>query len=215
MVNKLSIIIADDHELLRYGLESTLKEIKGIRKIRHACNGWEVMDLLEQETCHLIFMDIRMPEMDGIKTTEEVKKKYPDICVLALSALDDKDSINRMIKAGADGYLLKNTGIKEISLSINSVMNGKRFFTQEVADVLIEKVTAKKSSGPKENLNQREIEILKLICLQHSNKEIAEMLSLSGRTIESYRANLLEKTLAKNTAGLVLYAIENKIIIPH
>lgn len=214
----LSVILADDHELFRKGLELTLKNVTQISKIRHAENGSLVRQLLEQEPAHIVFMDIRMPVMNGIETTLFIKKKYPDIKIIALSMMDDRENILNMFRAGAHAYLLKNTNKKEISEAINTVMSGEKYYTNEVSSVLVDSLIgnekSKKRNSIQVQLTKRELEVLKLICQQFSSKEISDILCITEKTVEGHRLQLMEKTLSKNVIGLVLYALENDIIKP-
>ena len=158
-----------------------------------------------------------MPVQDGIATTKMVTKHYPDIKVIAVSMFDDRDNILEMFKAGACGYLLKNTNKEELSDAITEVMNGGKYYSKEVSDVLLQKMinlNLHKSKALLEPLTEREKEVLCLICEQLSTKEIAERIFLSDKTIEGHRLKLLQKTQSRNMAGLVMFAIEHHIYQP-
>ncbi len=211
------ILVADDHQLFRKGMESTLKTIKAVKQVFQAENGLEVINFLHNEMVDLIFMDIKMPVQDGIATTKMVTKHYPDIKVIAVSMFDDRDNILEMFKAGACGYLLKNTNKEELSDAITEVMNGGKYYSKEVSDVLLQKMinlNLHKSKALLEPLTEREKEVLCLICEQLSTKEIAERIFLSDKTIEGHRLKLLQKTQSRNMAGLVMFAIEHRIYQP-
>ncbi|MBK8845255.1 MAG: response regulator transcription factor [Bacteroidetes bacterium] len=213
-----SILIADDHSLFRKGLESTLKLIQVIKKIDQAENGLKVIEHLRNNPVDLIFMDINMPQQDGIATTKIVSKEFPSVKVIALSMLDDKDNIIEMFKAGASGYLLKNTNKTEIQEAIEEVMDGGKYYSREVSDILLQKMINLNLHKPThyiEPLTDREKEVLCLVCEQYSTKEIAEKLFLSEKTIEGHRLKLLQKTQSKNMVGLVIFALEHKIYEPH
>jgi DNA-binding NarL/FixJ family response regulator len=211
------ILIADDHQLFRKGMESTLKTIKTVKQVFQAENGLEVINFLNNELVDVIFMDIKMPVQDGIATTKMVTKHYPDVKVIAVSMFDDRDNILEMFKAGACGYLLKNTNKEELSDAISEVMNGGKYYSKEVSDVLLQKMinlNLHKSKALLEPLTEREKEVLCLICEQLSTKEIAERIFLSDKTIEGHRLKLLQKTQSRNMAGLVMFAIEHRIYQP-
>lgn len=214
----LSVIIADDHAIFRNGLQLSLNEIPEISEIRHAENGSQVIELMELQKADVIFMDLKMPVMDGIETTALVRKKYPGTKIIAVSSMDDHENIINMFKAGAGAYLFKNTNLQEIENALNVVMRGDKYYTNEISTMMVEKMfeTEKpdKPSKIKAELTSRETEVLKLICQQYSYKEIAEILEINDKTVQNHRMNILSKTNCKNTVGLVLFALENKIIFP-
>ena len=212
-MSTIKVIIADDHPVFRNGLENILKHVKTIGQIKQAGNGREVIDMLENGLAEIVFMDINMPVMDGITATRTIKKQFPFVKVIALSMHDDREHIKEMFTAGAVGYLLKNTTKEEVEDAIKTVMNGESFYTKEVSDVLLKNIlsTQPKNHTITDPLSDREIEVLRLICKQFSTKEIAEQLFISERTVENHRIKLLQKTGSKNIAGLVFYAIENRL----
>lgn len=214
-MENLKILIADDHPMFRKGLELSMKTISIIGKILQAENGLVVLDILEKEPVDIIFMDIKMPLQNGIDTTKIVTKKYPDIKVIALSMFDDKDNILEMFKAGVSGYLLKNTNKAEIEMAIKEVLQGGKYYSKEVSDVLLQKIIKVESDeNPtfNERLTERETEVLQYICAQLSTKEIADKMFLSDKTIEGHRLRLIQKTNSKNIAGLVMYAVEHGLV---
>ncbi|MBL0340670.1 MAG: response regulator transcription factor [Bacteroidetes bacterium] len=214
-MNPVNLILADDHAIFRKGLALTLRRTGIVDKLFHAENGLEVLELLNlHDTIDVIIMDIRMPEMDGIEATRQVRKINQQVKIVALSMMNDRASINLMFKSGANGYLLKNTNKLELQDAIEQVMLGNRYFAREVTDILYnaEYQDSIASLNASVELSQSEKEVLQLICNQYSSREISEMLCLSEKTIEGKRKSLLEKTRSKNTAGLVWYAIENGIM---
>lgn len=215
-MENLKILIADDHPMFRKGLELSIKTISIVGKILQAENGLQVLDVLETETADVIFMDIKMPLQNGIETTKLVVKKYPQIKVIALSMFDDKDNILEMFKAGVSGYLLKNTNKAEIETAIKEVLQGNKYYSKEVSDVLLQRIISAETDATSYNadnkLTDREIEVLKLVCKQMSTKEIADVMCLSDKTIEGHRIRLMQKTNSKNLAGLVIYAVDHGLI---
>lgn len=213
----VNLILADDHEIFRKGLEVTLKRIPYVDNVYHAENGKDVLDLLKTTgNIDVIIMDIRMPKMDGLEATRLLRPHYPSVKIIALSMMDDKASIVQMFKAGANGYLLKNTNKLELQDAIENVLQGNKYFAKEVANIIVnhelDHLPIPMRTAFSTELTTREVDILQLICHQYSTKEISDILCISEKTIEGHRKSLLEKTRSKNIAGLVWYALENGII---
>jgi DNA-binding NarL/FixJ family response regulator len=157
-------------------------------------------------------MDINMPEMDGIEATKRGLKLIPGINIIALSMYGEEDYYYRMVDAGAKGFLLKDSDIKEVREAILTVVKGGSYFSQELLYHVIQKFKHREQETKSANLSKREKEILAKICEGLSNQEIADNLFISKRTVDKHRANLLGKTNSKNTASLILFAIKNKLI---
>ena len=211
-MKQYSIILVDDHKLFREGLKLLLENLPYISEIKEAENGQALIELIQQYHPDIIFMDIEMPEMDGITATREVMKTYPDVHIIALSMYGDENYYTQMISAGAKGFIIKNSGMQDIEAAIKSVTNGNNYFSQEILNRLIKGIYKKKKKSPSNDLTDREQEVLYYICKGLSNQEIADTLFLSKRTVDKHRENLLSKTNAGNTAGLVMYAVKNKIV---
>ena len=213
---KIGILIADDHKIIRVGLRGLIEMSTDLEVVAEASNGDEVMELLKTNKVDIILMDIDMGNTSGIETTQRVKKDYPEINVLGLTMHEEQQYIIDMLAAGASGYLLKNTGLEELHAAIRAAAKGDSYFSQQVSATLLHAITRQKEVIPVKNtdnlLTDRETEILKLIAEEHSNAEIANKLFISVRTVDTHRRNLLEKLQAKNTAGLVKYAIEKGIL---
>lgn len=209
----LKVIIADDHPFFRDGFQIALKKISGISKISHAADGQQVLQILSKEPHNIVFMDVKMPSMNGIEATKKIAKKYPDVKVIALSMYDDLKNIIEMINSGAAGYVIKNTDKKEIEKAIAYVMDGKNYFSPGLSGELFQKLVSKQKQQATlediEFLTEREKQILRLICRQLTTEEISEKLYIAVKTVETHRADLFYKTKAKNVAGLVLWAIRN------
>lgn len=213
----IKISIVDDHKIFREGLKATLCDYNIINLISEFCNGQEVVDGLSKEAPDVVLMDMKMPVMDGIQATIFINKNFKAVKVLALSMYDDDKYILSMMKAGARGYLLKNAEPDEIVEAIQSVHHKGFYFNDHLSLTMVKKllgesVFADQSNPESIELNERESDILKLICAEFANMEIADKLCLSVRTVEGYRTKLFEKTGAKNIAGLVIFAIKNRVI---
>lgn len=208
--------IVDDHKIFRNGLKATLEDCGDFEIILEASNGKELVGLLATKTPDVILMDIKMPEMDGIQTTAYVHQHFKGIKVLALSMFNEDKYIVDMMKAGASGYLLKNAEPEEIIEAVSTVYTKGFYFNEHLSITLIKQLVGndpvESAAGNKTDLNEREIEVLKLVCQEYSNQEIADKIFLSIRTVEGYRARLFEKTGSKNLVGLVIYAIKRGII---
>lgn len=212
----MKIILADDHKMIRDGVKTYLENDNRFEVIGEASSGEEVLDLLKtiDGQVDVILMDINMNGMDGLECTQQVLKKYPTINILALTMLSEALHIKKMVSAGAKGYILKNSSENDIKNALMLVNSGKQFYSQEVTMTIMESMTNKKKSSsgyaPDTPLTSRETEVLKLIVKEFTNQEIADELYISVRTVDAHKRNLLEKTGAKNVAGLVLFAINNK-----
>lgn len=212
----INILIADDHQLLIDGIKATLKDIQDFNFLPEANDGYQVIKALESGlNADIILMDISMPKMDGLDCTKLVSKKYPSTRIIALSQYGEKRFVKQMIKNGASGYLLKDTGKDILEKAIRTVNSGGKYFCERLSLSLVNqeiKTENTKSLFPK--LTDRELDVLNLICLEFSSQEIAERLFLSFHTVEGHRAHLLAKAGAKNTAGLVRWAVENDLLNP-
>ena len=210
----INIILADDHEIFRDGFRVMINKIPSITLIGEASNGEELVRLSKMLNPDVVITDIKMPLMDGIEATRKLKNLIPSVGVIAFSMFNEDNLIVDMLEAGAKGYLLKNAHKDEIVAAVSAVFKDETFYCKSTSSRLAQMI-ASSSFNPykniKSDLSEKEIMIIKLICEQYVNKEIADKLQLSKRTIEGYRERILEKIKAKNTAGIVVYAIKNKI----
>lgn len=215
-MKNISIIIADDHQIVRDGITAMLDEYEEIRIVGEAANGPEVLELCKKDGIDLVIMDLNMGEMGGIEATKRVKKEHPGIKVLALTMMKDDQKIRDMIQAGASGYVFKNSGVEDLLEAIETVMEGELYFSDEAVSTLVGNLNKSDAERKRESedseLTERELEVLKLICQEYTNKEIGDKLYISVRTVDSHRRNLLQKTGARNTAGLVRYAVEHNLL---
>ena len=211
----ISILIADDHEIFRDGFRTMVKKFPELKLIGEAENGRDLVTLAQQLNPDVILTDIKMPKMDGVEATRELVGNKPGINIIALSMFDEDNLIIDMLEAGAKGYLLKNANKEEIIQAIRAVNNDKNYYCKNTSEKLLQLI-AKSKFNPykklvKPHFSEKEITVIGLVCDQYSNKEIAEKLNLSIRTIEGYRERIEEKMEVHNTAGIVVYAIKNGI----
>ena len=206
------IIIADDHQMIAEGLESLLHDIEEMEIVYSAPDGKEVLTYLQENKADLILMDINMPNMNGIATTLEIKKTYPNIKVLIISMHNKEGYVKNAIEAGADGYILKNTGKGELLLAIDYIMSGKTYYSQEVTQTLVSNLrTVGNPDGI--TLNPKEKQILELIANGLTSLEIATQIMSSEHTINTYRKNLLIKFGAKNIPELIKISVSKGYIL--
>jgi DNA-binding NarL/FixJ family response regulator len=215
-MEKINILVVDDHKIVRDGILSLLQDEADISIVAQAENGKDALEKIPGVLPHLVLMDINMPVMNGIECAREITRLFPEIKVLALTMLNELEHIKNMLSAGAKGYLLKNSGKEELVMAIKKVMSGQNYFSDEVKDLIMLEMVKKKTMpgkiiGEKVPLTSRELDILELILQELTNQEIAEKLFISVRTVDAHRRNLLEKTGARNTAGLVKFALENHL----
>lgn len=214
MPEKIKLAIVDDHLLFRRGIKNVFQGIKGIEIVLEAGNGKEFLDGLESVLPDVVLMDIQMPVMDGITTTTQLKERYPQIKVIVLSMHDEDSFVIRMMELGANGYLLKDTDPDEVEKAIRTVIKDDYYYSDFLNRVMHRKALGKASSKsklqvltPNVHLTEREIDVLRLICDGYTNTEIGEKLCLSPRTVDGHRTRIMERTGAKNTAGMVVYAM--------
>ena len=214
--NSIKLVIADDHKIFRDGLKLLFRKVKQVEFAGEASNGKELVDLVQKAQPHVVLTDIRMPEMDGTTAVKLIKAKSPEIGIIALSMLNEESAIVEMLEAGALGYLLKDAGKDEIMEAITTVASGKPYYSNSFSNDLLTMIANSKFNPYKEAepalFSQREIDIIECICKEKTNKEIAEELGLSIRTVEWHRGVILEKMQAKSAAGIVIYAIKNKLV---
>lgn len=216
MNHPIKIILADDEELFRKGVAFLLQRESNIEIIFEAANGLELINYLKQSGNYpdIILMDLKMPSINGVEATKIIHKEFPVVKIIALTSYNTKSFIANMINVGASSYLVKNATPTEMLFTINEVVDKGFYYNDRVLEVIKEN---RLSAGPSYfegiNLTNREQEVLALLCQQLNTIEIAEKLFLSPRTVETHRNNLLLKTGSRNIAGLVVYAIQSKIII--
>lgn len=212
---KATVLLVDDHKIVRDGLKFYFEDQQEFEIKEEAENGKVALNILEKTSFDLVITDISMPEMDGIQLMKSIQEKYPEQKVMALTMLGESQHIKQMIAHGVKGYVLKNASKEVILKAINRILGGETFFSPEVTEVLINDIAGKRKIKQRLTLetplSSREKEVLKLIVLEYANQEIADKLFISPRTVDAHKRNLLEKTGAKNIAGLVMYAVEHEL----
>ncbi|WP_276965175.1 response regulator transcription factor [Chryseobacterium sp.] len=215
--NIIRVIIVDDEALFRQGISLLIHREKDIELVSDFSNGKELLDELVtlEKLPDIILMDLNMPEINGVEATKQIHIKYPQIRIIALTSYNTKAFIVNMIQSGACSFLKKNSSPAELLTAIREVHSKGFFYNNEVMEALHQNLIEPKkkvsSIFDANHISKREKEVLELICKQYNTSEIADQLFISSRTVEGHRNSLLLKTGAKNTAGLVVYAIESKI----
>ncbi|MDQ6762466.1 MAG: response regulator transcription factor [Bacteroidota bacterium] len=216
--NIINVVIADDHVLYRAGVKTALSSKKDIKVIAEADNGSHLLNLLKGIRPEVILLDIQMPIMDGIATLPEIKKLYPSIKIIMLTMMDDQSMITKLMELGANSYLTKTSDSEIIYEAIKTCHEQEFYFNSLTNKALLNNLRQRvpqasiKLQQDDATLSDKEITVLKLMCEEKSTREIAEVVELSPRTIEAIRDKLKTKTGAKSTAGLIMFAVKNKLL---
>ena len=212
---KLRLLLVDDHALVREGIRSSLVHFSSIQPVGEAANGKEALRKCKELRPDVVLMDLNMPEMNGLEATALIREKFPETKIIALTVHDNKEYIFKILRAGAHGYVLKDTSPEELVRAIESVARGGAFFSPAVSNVLLQDfVRAPNSAEPvQENqLSGREQEVLRSIALGKTTKEVAAELNLSARTVETYRVRLKRKLNARNVTELLNHARKQQLL---
>lgn len=211
------ILLIDDHHLVRAGLRSLLEDISGYEVVAEGADGSETVDLIAKYTPDVLITDIAMKHKTGLQTLPKVKKLYPDLPVIFLSMHASKDYLKEAFENGASAYLLKDSAEIELELALKSVFRGERYVSPKLSEAMLDALTQRETQPEKNSvidsqLTERQTEILRFIALGKGTKEIAFDLNLSAKTIESHRAQIMDRLGLRDVASLVRYAIKNNII---
>lgn len=218
MSNKIKIHLADDHQVLIDGMLAVLKTNPKFEVVGYSLNGLDLLETVKKNKADILIMDINMPQKDGIEVLKDFFEKGFSCRVIILSSYDDIKLIKEVLKLGASGYLSKECAGENILEAIEVVASGKDYFSKNIQDKIFSSLTGNTTPNTSKEfqlsniLTEREIEILKLISLELSGKEIGEKLFISSYTVETHRKNLIKKLNVKNTIGLVKYALKNNLI---
>jgi DNA-binding NarL/FixJ family response regulator len=211
-VEPCRIVLADEHILFRRGMKRIINEMPGTQVIGEASDGQEAIQLVKTLRPELAILDISMPKMNGIEACREIRRLDPNLKILVLTMHKDREYLYQAMSAGAQGYLLKEDSDEELFAAIRAIRTGAIYVTKALADVVTTGISVLFPEGNRKiskSLTAREREILKLISEGKSNSEVAEVLRISVRTVETHRANIMNKLDLRNTAELVRYAIQN------
>ena len=209
---KITLALVDDHQIVIDGLTSLLKGNNKFQFAFATTDSTEVVEKLATTPIDILLTDVMMPKLAGNKLAKQVKEKYPDVKILALSMSGQGDLVNEMINdADIAGYVLKNIGQKELIAALEKIAGGGIYFSEEVLDEL-KRTSDRKKQNDEAHLTGREVEIIRLIEKEYNNKQIAEALFISERTVETHRKNIFRKTNTNSVIGLVKYAYEHKLI---
>lgn len=214
-MSKIRIILADDHNLTRAGLRLLLEQIEGVEILGEAENGRDALALTRQHTPQIVLMDISMPEMNGIEALSRISKDVPAARVIILSTHSDEGHVLDALRAGAAGYLLKSAATRDLHAAVDSVVKGGTYLSPQIASVVIARSTGRNPSTPGglDHLTGRQREILQLIAEGKSTKEMAFLLNVSVKTVETHRSQLMDRLKIHEIAGLVRYAIRAGLVV--
>ncbi|MBE7442034.1 MAG: response regulator transcription factor [Flavobacteriales bacterium] len=209
MENTIRVIIVDDHKMIRDGIKLMLKNNPEIKVVNEFDNGLDVIKYIDKNptSVDVVLMDISMPKLDGIAATRDIKSNHAGINILAITMHIEKSYIMDMMKAGASGYVLKESGASDLVEAIKTIAAGKQFFSSEVSSVIVKSIIEEEpKKHVRDIISDREKEVILLVAQGLSNNKIGEKMCLSPRTVESHRRNILQKLDVKNTAELIAYA---------
>ncbi|HJZ95131.1 MAG TPA: response regulator transcription factor [Candidatus Solibacter sp.] len=215
-MKSIRILLADDHTVVRKGLRLLLESQPGLSVVAEAADGRTAVALAERETPDVVVMDVAMPQLNGIEAARQITAKHPQIAVVFLSMHSDESYVLKALKAGARGYLLKDSAEHDLIQAVRAVKEGKSFFSPAISKMLVEdymrELQERQIEDSYDLLTTREREVLQLLAEGKSNKEVAAVLNLSLYTVETHRGNILQKLNLHNGAELILYAIRKGVI---
>lgn len=207
---RIKVVLVDDHHIVLDGLESLLQQEPEFQVLASLRSGEEVLDLLKTQQPNILLTDFTLPGISGIDFVRQVRKHYPQIKIIVLSMHDEAHIIKSVLKEGIEGYLLKNIQHSELKSAIRHVAQGLPYVSPEVTRLLMDEMNKPKDEP--ELLTERELDVLRLIAKEFSNKEIADKLFISERTVETHRKNIFRKTKTSSLVGLIKFAYEHKMV---
>lgn len=210
MMQKIRLVLADDHPMIRAGFRTLLAQSNDIEVTAEADGGNELMRVVNAVRPHVVLVDIHMPGISGLEVLERLKIGFPEIKFVVLTMHEEREYVQKALKAGADGYLLKNIDKEELTNAIHTVFKGGKYFSPEITSILADSVAHPESTEAE--ITPREKEVLKLVARGHSTKQIADQLGISIRTVETHRINMLKKMEVNNSAELVRKAFELRLL---
>lgn len=210
---KIRVLLADDHRIVREGIRSSLAECDGITIVGEAVDGKMAIQKTRELAPDVVLMDLNMPQMNGLEATRIVASKFPKSRVIALTMHANKEYVQEILRSGAKGYVLKDTTPEQLIQAIQVVAEGDAFFSPSVSRLLLQEYSEPRTSSTDQALlSRREKEVLRLIASGKTNKEVASELSISVRTVETYRARLMRKVKARNAAELTRFALKHNLV---
>lgn len=214
-MSTIQLVIADNHTLVRAGFRSLVEDIDGIEVVGEAENGREALQLIETFKPQIVLMDIAMPEMNGLEATARIAREFPQVRVLILSMHANEEYVYQALRSGASGYLLKDSGAEELELALRAIARGETYLCPAVSKYVVSDYVRRlnQDQTPLDQITPRQREILQLIAEGKSTKEIAELLYISTKTVETHRTQLMDRLDIHDIAGLVRYAIRIGLVV--
>lgn len=214
-MNPITVLLADDHDVVRKGMKMLLEDEEDVKVVGEASDGLDAIEKVSILMPNVVILDLTMPKMNGIEAAKVISSEYPAVKILIFSMHNNREYIINSVENGASGYLLKDTGKEELMRAIKVVSEGRKYFPPEISEVIIDELLAKTTIEVQDDKNRpifqkitpKEKQILGMIVQGYNSREIADKLFLSIRTVDNHRANMMKKTQAKNTADLVKMAI--------
>lgn len=214
----IRVFLADDHAVVRDGVRMVLEANRDMTVVGNAADGRDAVRQVQKLLPDVVVMDVAMPGLNGIEATQQVRELCPGTQVVILSMYASVEHIYRALQAGARGYVLKESAGKEVVAAVRAVSEGRRYLSQKITDTMVDDLLQQRqaapASGPLDRLSQREREVLQLVADGHSSAEIAQLLHLSPKTVETYRSRLMQKMGISNVPGLVKFAIQHGLTGP-
>lgn len=207
----IRLLIADDHAIVREGLKQILSGLPDFKVAAEAASGYETLQKLEENAIDAVILDINLGDQNGLEVLKQIRVKWPSLPVLILTMHSEQQYATRMLKAGASGFLNKGSASEELVNALRKIARGGKYITESLAEQLVMEMGQSKAV-PHERLSDREFEIFRLIAIGKKNKEIAEELYLSEKTVSTYQSRILEKMNLANRAAIIHYALENELI---
>ena len=212
-MKKIRVLLAEDHTIVRQGIAALLGAESDMEVVGEACNGLEAIELARKLSPEVILMDIGMRQLNGLEATREIKKLFPSMKILVLTMHEDEEWIFQILKAGASGYLIKDSAMTDLTSALRAVYQGDSYLSPSISKMVIEEYIRKAESGEKKGvedlLSGREREILQLIAEGNSVPQISSLLCISKKTVEAHKTHIMEKLNIHDKVGLIKYAIRN------
>jgi DNA-binding NarL/FixJ family response regulator len=211
----IRIVIAEDHNMVRAGIRALLEKVGDIKILGEASNGQEAVEMTEALNPDVLIMDIMMPRLNGIQAAEQLRMRKNRVNILLLSMYADEGLVYQALQSGVNGYVLKTSASDELVQAVREIASGKKFLSSPISEIVLENAFKPRPTSeldPLASLSPREKEIMQLIAEEHTSVEIASFLSISEKTVEKHRANLMEKLHVRNLAGLVRLAVKYRLV---